>query len=137
MLNITENYTEKLESLGTYKTVKDLNNRPHYKILNKVILGSCIFAVLFLFLPWTQNISGTGSVTTLKPNQRPQTIHTGIAGRIEKWYVQEGDFIKKDIRKFAKKENWDIISDYHFGGYGKVSDDLIEFINDFYKKYKD
>ncbi|WP_396178103.1 HlyD family secretion protein [Flavobacterium sp.] len=95
MLNITENYTEKLESLGTYKTVKDLNNRPHYKILNKVILGSCIFAVLFLFLPWTQNISGTGSVTTLKPNQRPQTIHTGIAGRIEKWYVQEGDFVKK------------------------------------------
>lgn len=47
----------------------------------------------------------------------------------------KGDFIKKDIRKFAKKENWDIISDYHFGGYGKVSDDLIEFINDFYKKY--
>lgn len=47
----------------------------------------------------------------------------------------KGDFIKKDIRKFAKKENWDIISDYHFGGYGKVSDDLIEFINDFHKKY--
>lgn len=47
----------------------------------------------------------------------------------------KGDFIKKDIRKFAKKENWDLISDYHFGGYGKVSDDLIEFINDFYKKY--
>ncbi|WP_298303548.1 pyridoxal-phosphate dependent enzyme [Flavobacterium sp.] len=47
----------------------------------------------------------------------------------------KGDFIKKDIRKFAKKENWDIISDYHFGGYGKVSDDLIEFINDFNKKY--
>ncbi|MFY7740488.1 MAG: 1-aminocyclopropane-1-carboxylate deaminase/D-cysteine desulfhydrase [Flavobacterium sp.] len=47
----------------------------------------------------------------------------------------KGDFIKKDIRKFAKKENWDIISDYDFGGYGKVSDDLIGFINDFYKKY--
>ena len=47
----------------------------------------------------------------------------------------KGDFIKKDIRKFAKKENWDIISDYHFGGYGKVSEELIEFINDFYKKY--
>jgi 1-aminocyclopropane-1-carboxylate deaminase len=47
----------------------------------------------------------------------------------------KGDFIKKDIRKFAKKENWDIISDYHFGRYGKVSDDLIEFINDFHKKY--
>lgn len=95
MLNISDNYTKKLESLETYKTVKALNNRPHYKVLNKVIVGTCIFVVLFLFVPWTQNISGTGSVTTLKPNQRPQTIHTGIAGRIEKWYIQEGDFVKK------------------------------------------
>ncbi len=54
-----------------------------------------ILCLLFLFLPWTQNISGSGFVTTLKPNQRPQTIHTAIAGRIEKWHVQEGDFVKK------------------------------------------
>lgn len=47
----------------------------------------------------------------------------------------KGDFIKKDICKFAKNENWELISDYHFGGYAKVSDELIEFINDFYKKY--
>ena len=48
-----------------------------------------------LFLPWTQNISGSGSVTTLKPNQRPQSIQSVISGRIEKWYVQEGDYVKK------------------------------------------
>jgi multidrug resistance efflux pump len=30
-----------------------------------------------------------------KPNQRPQTIQSLISGRIEKWYVQEGDFVKK------------------------------------------
>ena len=95
MLNISDNYKKTIQSLDKYQTVKGLNNRPHYKTLNKVILGSCIFGVLFLFVPWTQNISGTGSVTTLKPNQRPQTIHTGIAGRIEKWYIQEGDFVQK------------------------------------------
>jgi multidrug efflux pump subunit AcrA (membrane-fusion protein) len=95
MLNISDNYNKKLKSLESYKTVKELNNRPHYKVLNKVILGTCIFAVIFVFIPWTQNISGTGSVTTLKINQRPQTIHTGIAGKIEKWYIQEGDFVKK------------------------------------------
>jgi multidrug resistance efflux pump len=95
MLNLSDKYVRKLESLETYQTVKGLNNRPHYKTLNKVIVGSCIFAVLFLFVPWTQNISGTGAVTTLKPNQRPQTIHTAIAGRIERWYIQEGDFVKK------------------------------------------
>ena len=95
MLNLSDNYNRKLESLATYKTIQGLSNRPHYKILNKVIIGSCILGILILFVPWTQNISGSGSVTTLKPNQRPQTIHSSIAGRIEKWYIQEGDFVKK------------------------------------------
>ena len=46
----------------------------------------------------------------------------------------KGDFLQKDIRKFASKENWTLISDYHFGGYGKVSRELIEFINSFYQE---
>jgi 1-aminocyclopropane-1-carboxylate deaminase len=46
----------------------------------------------------------------------------------------KGDFLQKDIRKFANKENWTLISDYHFGGYGKVSTELIEFINSFCQK---
>jgi 1-aminocyclopropane-1-carboxylate deaminase len=48
----------------------------------------------------------------------------------------KGDFITKDISKFAKNNNWDVISDYHFGGYGKVTDELICFINQFYKDFK-
>ena len=47
----------------------------------------------------------------------------------------KGDFIREDIRKFAKKENWDLITDYHFGGYGKIKPELITFINDFKRKY--
>lgn len=46
-----------------------------------------------LFLPWTQNIRSKGMVTALRPDQRPQTIHSIIAGRIEKWYVAEGDYV--------------------------------------------
>lgn len=48
-----------------------------------------------LFLPWTQNVSGEGFVTTLTPDQRPQTIQSPIPGRIEKWYVREGDYVQK------------------------------------------
>jgi multidrug resistance efflux pump len=94
MLNISKKnpITENIEQ---YSSVKNLSNRPHYKILNKIILGVSILIIIILFLPWTQNISGTGAVTTLKPDQRPQTIHSAIAGRIEKWYVQEGDFVQK------------------------------------------
>lgn len=45
----------------------------------------------------------------------------------------KGDFLKKEIRKFASNENWELIADYHFGGYGKVNLELIEFINNFYQ----
>lgn len=43
----------------------------------------------------------------------------------------KGDYLKEDIRKFAQKENWDLQSDYHFGGYAKIEARLIQFLNDF------
>lgn len=46
----------------------------------------------------------------------------------------KGDFLSDDIRKFAKRDNWMLISDYAFGGYGKVTDELISFLNRFYDK---
>ncbi len=94
MLNISKK-NPITENIDQYSTVKSLANRPHYKILNKIIIYVSIIGVVILFLPWTQNISGSGAVTTLKPNQRPQTIQSAIAGRIEKWYVKEGDYVKK------------------------------------------
>ena len=48
----------------------------------------------------------------------------------------KGDFLNDEIRIFAKKNNWELISDYHFGGYGKVNLELIEFINAFFEKNK-
>ncbi len=95
MLNISDNNKTKLQSLEKYSTVKNLTLRPHYKILNLIIFGVSLLGLIILFLPWTQNISGSGAVTTLKPHQRPQTIQSIIPGKIEKWYVQEGDFVKK------------------------------------------
>lgn len=44
----------------------------------------------------------------------------------------KGDFLKKDIRSFVShKGNWDLVTDYHFGGYAKVNKELIQFINTF------
>lgn len=95
MLNISDNNPVQMESGAGYETIRVLNNRPHYKILNRIIWLICLLNFIGLFLPWTQNIRGTGAVTTLKPDQRPQTIHSAIAGRVEKWFVKEGDFVKK------------------------------------------
>jgi len=52
-------------------------------------------AVITLFLPWTQNIKTTGTVTTLYQEQRPQLLNSPIPGRITKWHVKNGDFVKK------------------------------------------
>jgi len=43
----------------------------------------------------------------------------------------KGDFLKEEIRKFATNENWELVTEYHFGGYGKVNAELIDFINNF------
>ena len=46
----------------------------------------------------------------------------------------KGEFLSDDIRKFAVKNNWELVTDYHFGGYGKINEELVRFINDFYKQ---
>jgi multidrug efflux pump subunit AcrA (membrane-fusion protein) len=50
--------------------------------------------ILFLFLPWTQNIRAKGWVTTLYQDQRPQQVNTLIGGQVIKWFVKEGDFVR-------------------------------------------
>ena len=47
----------------------------------------------------------------------------------------KGDFLQQDIRKFVTKANWELITDYHFGGYGKIKPELVAFINKFKKNY--
>lgn len=46
----------------------------------------------------------------------------------------KGDFLQNEIRNFTTKENWQIINGYEFGGYGKVTTELIHFMNDFFKE---
>jgi len=95
MLNITKKTLNIKNDLDGYETINQLDQRPHHKTFNKLLIGSLLGSILFSFLPWTQNIQGNGFVTTVSPEQRPQTIQTAIAGRIEKWYVEEGQYVNK------------------------------------------
>jgi 1-aminocyclopropane-1-carboxylate deaminase len=42
--------------------------------------------------------------------------------------------LQDDILTFAKSGNWQLMEDYHFGGYGKVTPELVQFMNDFTEK---
>lgn len=53
----------------------------------------------------------------------------------------KGDFLKEEITRLLKTcdipcyQNWDIITDYHFNGYARISPTLIRFIKDFNNKH--
>ena len=95
MLNISHNQLNKKFDFSAYKSGQKVFHNNYYKYFNRFLLAFAIFGFVLLFMPWTQNINAKGQVTTLKPDQRPQTIQSPIPGRIEKWFVQEGDFVKK------------------------------------------
>ena len=54
-----------------------------------------IAGIIILFLPWTQNIKVKGNVSSLYQSQRPQQLNSPIPGRIIKWNVKNGDYVKK------------------------------------------
>ncbi|WP_343488102.1 HlyD family efflux transporter periplasmic adaptor subunit [Allomuricauda sp. d1] len=95
MLNITHNKLNQKVDLMQFKAAQKVFPRRYYKHFNKFLLAFAIICFIVLFLPWTQNVTGKGYLTTLTPDQRPQTIQSPIPGRIEEWYVREGDFVEK------------------------------------------
>ena len=84
-----------LESNFTPKSVTSIYRHDKNNQIGFCLLGLFLFFLILLFLPWTQNISSSGHVTTLYQDQRPQQINTVIPGKIIKWYIKEGDIIKK------------------------------------------
>jgi adhesin transport system membrane fusion protein len=63
--------------------------------LGKIMLLLLGLFIIILFLPWRQTIPGRGTVTALRPEDRPQTVQNQIGGRIEHWAVREGQEVKK------------------------------------------
>ena len=95
MLNISKNSVQNTIWNKSYVTVQDIGNSLARKVFLKLILALLLLVIGMLFLPWTQNIQSKGVITALRPDERPQTIQNTIPGKIEKWYVQEGDLVKK------------------------------------------
>ena len=95
MLNISNNTI--LDKIDTrqFKSFGKNDIHPFNLTMKRWLLIMFALLLVVLFLPWTQNIQTRGKVTTLRPDQRPQTIHATIPGRVEKWYVREGELVRK------------------------------------------
>lgn len=95
MLNISKNSINDAVDLQSFKSYKALKKGRVNKVSIGLVLLIIIISACTLFLPWTQNIQVKGYVTTQLPSQKPQGVQSIISGKIEKWYVQEGDYVAK------------------------------------------
>ncbi|MFD0992071.1 HlyD family secretion protein [Tenacibaculum geojense] len=133
MLNITNNKLNKKVPLHHFVSAQYIN-RKHGVYFNRFLIFFFVACTIFLFLPWTQNINAKGNVTTLQPNQRPQTLQSQIPGRIEHWYVREGDFVKKGDTILRISE---VKSEYFDDQLLQRTDDQIKAKNNSVSAYND
>lgn len=95
MLNLSKKSISKIIHQDKLYSLRALKSPPFGKILAGWLTGIGVIFFLILFLPWQQNIRGGGKVTAFNPVNRPQTIETIIGGRIQKWFVVEGQRVQK------------------------------------------
>lgn len=81
-----------IETFSSYKSIYKIGRTSNIKYW---VIGIFLFFIIIMFIPWTQNIQSRGMVTALKQEDRPQELHSPIPGKIVKWYVKNGDTVKK------------------------------------------
>lgn len=96
MLNISEHNSirdkVRTERYSSFRMTNSLRIARLFKRFLLILLG---LLIIVLFLPWTQNVQGTGQITALRPEMRPQTLQSPIPGRIQEWFVREGDTVNQ------------------------------------------
>ena len=93
MLNISDNPIPS-QQYTTYSTYQQVSKHTGRKLARWLLVFFVLFLIIIM-LPWTQNVRSKGKLTTLDPANRPQSIYATIGGRIEQWYVREGDLVKR------------------------------------------
>lgn len=94
MLNLSDNKDQQIKHQESV-LFKTLGSPKAGKKLARILLTVTFLFFILLFFPWQQNIRGKGKLTAFRPSQRPQSVETAIAGRIESWKVREGQFVNK------------------------------------------
>lgn len=84
------------EEQSTLPSTNQIYSHSYSKQFKRVFYAILLTGFVLLFLPWTQNIDMDGQVSVLNPESKPQNINSRIAGRIEKWYIQDGDLVRKN-----------------------------------------
>ena len=78
-----------------FTTLNSIREPRIARVISRFMVLGIVAAVAFLlFVPWIQTTAGNGRVTALNPIDRQQEINALVSGRIEEWYVNDGDHVK-------------------------------------------
>ncbi|MCR9172307.1 MAG: HlyD family secretion protein [bacterium] len=80
---------------NVFSTLNYVESKKTKRLMIRMLKWTFFTVFVIMLLPWTQNVSTTGVVTTVLPEHRPQTIHSIIAGRVDQWLVFEGQRVDK------------------------------------------
>jgi multidrug resistance efflux pump len=95
MLNLSRNKIRDVVPMDRLYSLRALQSPYTSRALAHWIIAMGLLFLVLMFLPWQQNINGTGQVTALSPAHRPQMVPTLIAGRVLEWKIQEGQYVNK------------------------------------------
>ena len=96
MLNLSnQNVAEEVWQHTSRQSRPELLRTYASRRLGRILLAIGLVFLLILFLPWRQTIYGSGTLTALTPQDRPQNVQNQIAGRIEHWNVREGQLVHR------------------------------------------
>ncbi|MEO7996156.1 MAG: HlyD family efflux transporter periplasmic adaptor subunit [Gemmatimonadaceae bacterium] len=76
------------------QTAHTLETRRSFRVVWLWMAGIFTAVVVVLLLPWQQNVQGSGTVIAFSPQDRAQTLPARIDGRIERFLVDEGAFVR-------------------------------------------
>lgn len=60
-----------------------------------IAAGIALAAALMAYVPWVQTAIGDGQVVALDPADRAQEVSALVGGRIERWYVHDGQHVER------------------------------------------
>lgn len=60
-----------------------------------IVIGVTLVVLALIYVPWVQTAQGRGQVVALDPEARVQSVTALVPGRVERWFVTDGQQVKK------------------------------------------
>jgi multidrug efflux pump subunit AcrA (membrane-fusion protein) len=84
------------QALVRFRTLAGMRAPRPLRVLAIMVALTLVAATVFMiYVPWIQTAYGAGQVIALNPQDRLQNVTALVSGRIEKWYVQDGQVVQE------------------------------------------